>query len=424
MKIGAWAAVRTLAWFVALTMVACGARSVQTAAGASGSAGAASMVGSEHAMTPPDAAPASALSDASATTAAGSATVDGGAGYVQIAAGPSMTCGTTSAGTVRCTDPVGSATLAPTLQNPTQIALGFAHSCARLRDGTIRCWGHNACGQCGDDTTISREAPVQVEGLEHVAEIDVGDAHSCARMEDATIRCWGANDDGELGQGATNRQRPAMLPGFDNVTSIALGAAHTCVRRADASVWCWGRNDHGQVGDGTVVSRRVPVRVRGVDHAARVFATNDRTCAVTEDGTLWCWGANYDGRTGRQRNTLAPTRVAGITGVAEVAGHEACVTLEGANVPTCHQLLCARTIDSRVRCWGGSVDRLQPRAPGPIPEPIEGLSAVREISASGDHEFRMNVCARSESGDVSCWVYDHYTVRDVTDRRSVAPVPW
>ena len=45
------------------------------------------------------------------------------------------------------------------------IDAGAAYSCARLGDGTARCWGNNSSGQLGDGTTINSSVPVAVTGL-------------------------------------------------------------------------------------------------------------------------------------------------------------------------------------------------------------------------------------------------------------------
>ncbi|MBK6579532.1 MAG: hypothetical protein IPG17_25765 [Sandaracinaceae bacterium] len=45
------------------------------------------------------------------------------------------------------------------------VSAGARHTCARLTDGTARCWGNNSSGQLGDETTTQRLPPTLVVGL-------------------------------------------------------------------------------------------------------------------------------------------------------------------------------------------------------------------------------------------------------------------
>ena len=85
---------------------------------------------------------------------------------------------------------------------------GGGHSCIRLADGTVRCWGWNQFGQVGDGSTLDRPQPVQVlmedgSPLAQVTSVDTGGAHTCARTDDGAAWCWGWNPQGSLGDGTT-----------------------------------------------------------------------------------------------------------------------------------------------------------------------------------------------------------------------------
>ena len=51
--------------------------------------------------------------------------------------------------------------------------------------------GSNDSGQLGDGSLVERRRPTPVVGIRGVAEIAVGAQHACARMADGTVRCWG-----------------------------------------------------------------------------------------------------------------------------------------------------------------------------------------------------------------------------------------
>ena len=42
------------------------------------------------------------------------------------------------------------------------VALGLQHTCGLGVDHALYCWGNNATGQLGDNTTTNRAAPVRV----------------------------------------------------------------------------------------------------------------------------------------------------------------------------------------------------------------------------------------------------------------------
>ncbi|MBI2390074.1 MAG: hypothetical protein HYV09_10835 [Deltaproteobacteria bacterium] len=89
-----------------------------------------------------------------------------------------------------------------------------------------------------------------------VAQLAAGQAASCARLDDGSVRCWGDNLGELLGIGASVRNsKPTPVPGLFNVVEIGMGRGLSCARIADGTARCWGRNTYGQLGDGTTVDR-------------------------------------------------------------------------------------------------------------------------------------------------------------------------
>jgi hypothetical protein len=109
------------------------------------------------------------------------------------------------------------------------ISAGGEHTCAVTDDdGAVLCWGKNLAGQLGDGTVFDSPQPVQVcrEGtatsggggcsaLIDAATVAGGFMHTCTRMQDGGILCWGANNEGKLGDGTTEQRTvPVEVEGF------------------------------------------------------------------------------------------------------------------------------------------------------------------------------------------------------------------
>lgn len=103
--------------------------------------------------------------------------------------------------------------------------------------------------------------PVNVDGC----ATQVSAAHgpiACARIEDGTARCFGGyNDDyGAMGTGTTSIPSLGLsyVSGIQNVTEVRTSGLHTCGRFEDGGYRCWGSNTYGELGDGTTTDRYAP----------------------------------------------------------------------------------------------------------------------------------------------------------------------
>ena len=60
----------------------------------------------------------------------------------------------------------------------------------------MQCWGENANGQLGNNSTVDSPLPVPVSGLTGVTSIAAGEFFNCAVSgADAHVSCWGLKFD-------------------------------------------------------------------------------------------------------------------------------------------------------------------------------------------------------------------------------------
>lgn len=199
------------------------------------------------------------------------------------------------------------------LTNVQQVSIGDVHICARLVDGTVRCWGWNNHAQCGRDGAMTIGAPSTVAGLDGVVEVAAGQFHTCARRRDGSVSCWGDNTWGQLGDSASSqRAAPAPVTTVTGATQVATGDDFSCALIANGAVTCWGRNRHGQLGDGTTSDARSPVMVRDLTGATMISLGDEHACALLADRAVRCWGRNDLAQLGDASRTdrLTPVVVA------------------------------------------------------------------------------------------------------------------
>lgn len=230
----------------------------------------------------------------------------------------------------------------------TELALGREHGCARLSDGTVRCWGANGFGQLGvGKNTLIASSPITVPGLSDVVHVAAGGDHSCALTALGGVWCWGRNISGQLGNGSTaNSLSPVAIDAFlkedpDPVVQVALGQAHSCALKSSGELYCWGANASGQLGDGTAENRLVPTPIELSNPGKDVALGAYHTCVVDKLDKALCWGANADGQLGDGTfmNRATPDYVIGV-------GKE----LKSMFLGDSHT--CGLAVNGAVWCWG------------------------------------------------------------------------
>ena len=144
----------------------------------------------------------------------------------------------------------------------------YTHVCVVANDA-VYCWGENNSGQLGNASTTDTRAPIatSTSGVlsgKTIIDVVAGISHSCALSSIGKVYCWGSNASGQIGDNtSTTRTSPVAV--YEEagallnvtVTTIAGGANRGCAT-ANGKSFCWGLNSDGQIGDGTTTNRRKP----------------------------------------------------------------------------------------------------------------------------------------------------------------------
>jgi alpha-tubulin suppressor-like RCC1 family protein/subtilisin family serine protease len=329
------------------------------------------------------------------------------------------------------------------------VASGGSHTCALLNVGEVRCWGAANFGQLGYGNTNAigdDEAPFAAGSVDlggKAVEIAAGENHTCARLEDGAVRCWGRAAAGQLGYGNRNdigdNEVPRVAGNVDiggRAVHIAAGQQHTCAIVEGGSVRCWGLGETGRLGYAntrTIGDDETPASAGAValgGSAARLALGQFHTCALLESGAVRCWGFGLYGQLGYgQSATIGDDETPASRGDVDVGG-TAIQIAAGA------QHTCVLRDTGAVRCWGygvygplgyGNTDTIgndeMPATAGDVPVGAK----VINLTAGGQR-----TCALLQTGAVRCWGYGLYgalgyasteTIGDNETPSSIGDVP-
>lgn len=225
----------------------------------------------------------------------------------------------------------------------TQLVAGGDHFCARMNDGTVRCWGGDSFGALGG--SMATEMPDGgvavgvVQGLGGVTQLSAGGGTTCARTEDGGVHCWGDNRQAELGlavepavfdEDAHSEPAPVALGEPAVRVDVAQGSA--CALLASGKLACWGKDDQKQLASESDAGVDIEHPVRGPGIAGVGSLSFARTSGGTftrfgldSAGQVFSWGALagdegiISGRVASVSPDSTPRRIESLEQVTSVA---------------------------------------------------------------------------------------------------------
>ena len=298
------------------------------------------------------------------------------------------------------------------------VSVGNSFVCAISLNDLAYCWGYNSYGQLGNNSTTNSSVPVAVDASgvlsgKTIKAISAGTSHVCAIASDNQAYCWGWNALGQLGNNSTTNSSVPVAVDTSGVLSgktiigIASGGVHTCVIASDNQAYCWGGNYDGQLGDNSTTQSDTPVAVytSGVlagKTTKSISAYSFSTCVIASDNQAYCWGGNYDGQLGDNSTTSSPIPVAVYTSGVLSGKTILLITAGGGHV-------CTIASDNLAYCWGSNSGTYGEIGDGsgistPIPVDVDTSGTLSGKTV----KYIASYCLVASDYNAYCWGDNNY----------------
>ena len=313
-----------------------------------------------------------------------------------------------------------------------ELTMGDSHSCILMDNQNVRCWGSGSGGKLGYATTDNigdDEFPISIQDIlvgGAVLEIDAGGSHTCARLDNGKMRCWGGGFSGALGYGNSlsigDDEHPATagdVPVGAAVIAQATGISHTCAITAAGRIRCWGGSAFsGALGYGNtdnVGSMITPQQAGDVPAVPMGLPANtpatalalglNISCALYETGDVLCWGTASPGQLGQgTTEAIGDNELPSSYPPIPLPEPAIAITAGDSHV-------CALLETQEVHCWGlnsngqlgyGNTELVGDDEVAGSVDPVLFDGPVRQVDAGGNH-----TCAiMQNTNEMYCWGYN------------------
>ena len=326
------------------------------------------------------------------------------------------------------------------IQDIISVSTGRIVTCAYLSSLQVKCWGGNAFGQLGQESTnIIGNDPNELG--DYLPPIDFGTGvsvsylhssydHSCVITSSNDLKCWGYNESGRLGYGDTasrgnganemgNYLTAVDLGTSEKARSITLGEEFTCALLVSGYAKCWGKGTSGQLGQEDTFTKGNWVNELGdnlppIDLGpglvvSKIFSGYDHNCALFDDQTVKLWGNNDDGQLGigstsdkgddpKEMGTYLSTSNLGTSRtVLEVCLGEShsCMILDN------FELKCFGQGDYGQLGYGDNADRGD--GSGEMGDNLPNVNVGSGLTSESIHCGKHNTCVIFNDDSFKCW---------------------
>jgi len=310
-----------------------------------------------------------------------------------------------------------------------EIAVANAHAMALRYDGTVWTWGASEFGERGNKEKgfertarqtesgwfVARDRPTQVPGLTGVRQIAAGGTRDYALLSNGEVMAWGDDQKGLLGVEESSKEecygenhiitavqcstvpREVKVGGLGSLTGVErIGAGEEdayAVRASGREVVAWGSGGKGQLGNGESNDSASPVKAafEPPSPVIEIAGGSQHVLALLANGEVYAWGADGVGQLGfetgseanescgRQKCSTFPQAVGELNHVVAVAAAGEGLSFALKEEEDATKVLYAFGTGGFFELLGLGTQSL----PSTTPTPIEGISPVRGISASG-----------------------------------------
>ena len=307
---------------------------------------------------------------------------------------------------------------------------GKGSACAVLDNGDLKCWGNNQFGQLGTGDLTNRGdepgkmgdtlRPIAIGTGRKAINVSAGSDYTCVVLDNFSVKCWGGNAVGRLGNESTaNLLAPeplANVPLKRRATAVSASSdGVTCVLLDIGALNCWGNiwfvthADNADLGASPGIGD-YPGEVFGLPaltfnggSPAQTLIAGSVSAAILGDGSLRLWGTGALGQLGQPGESylgLTPSDLAAVPPVDFGPNR----TVRAVGLGAIHA--CALLNGGQVTCWGGNsdgqlghgnTDTLDYKPKEFEPVYLGGHSAL-QVATGHSHS-----CAILDDGTVKCW---------------------